>query len=32
MDLQSNPPIMYSNFEKQIATGGYKTDMDKDDT
>ena len=36
MSLQDNPPIMYSNFEKQIATGGYKTDdeavMDKDDT
>ena len=36
MSLQDNPPIMYSNFEKQIATGGYKTVdeavMDKDDT
>ena len=36
MSLQDNPPIMYSNFTNQIATGGYKTDdeavMDKDDT
>lgn len=23
MDLQSNPPIMYSNFERVVATGGY---------
>ena len=36
MDLQSNPPLMYSNFEKIVLTGGYKTDeevqIDKDDT
>ena len=23
MDLQSNPPLMYHNFETQIAVGGY---------
>ena len=27
MSLQDNPPIMYSNFTNQIATGGYKTDI-----
>ena len=36
MDLQSNPPLMYSNFEKLVLTGGYKTDnevkIDKDDS
>ena len=33
MDLQSNPPLAYHNFEKQIAVGGYaKTDEEiKDD-
>tara|TARA_R110000822_G_scaffold7668_6_gene31286 strand:- start:114 stop:887 length:774 start_codon:yes stop_codon:yes gene_type:complete len=29
MSIQDNPPIMYSNFEKVIATGGYKTDDEK---
>ena len=29
MDLQSNPHIMYSNFEKQIAIGGF-ADKDAD--
>ena len=28
MNLQENPPVMYSNFEKQIAIGGYKTDTE----
>lgn len=31
MDLQSNPPIAYHNFEKQIATGGLKNEMENDD-
>ena len=34
MDLQSNPPLAYHNFEKQVATGGHKneeTDMDMDE-
>tara|TARA_R110001599_G_scaffold341803_1_gene563085 strand:- start:211 stop:1026 length:816 start_codon:yes stop_codon:yes gene_type:complete len=30
MDLQSNPPIMYSNFEKVIATGGHKEEEDSE--
>ena len=30
MDLQSNPPIMYSNFEKIIATGGHKEEEDSE--
>ncbi len=25
MDLQSNPPLMYSNFEKVVGVGGLKT-------
>jgi hypothetical protein len=28
MDLQSSPPIMYSNFETQIAVGGYSNPDD----
>ena len=36
MSLQDNPPLMYSNFEKLVLTGGYKTDnevkIDKDDS
>jgi len=36
LDLQSNPPLMYSNFEKLILTGGYKNDdeviMDNDNS
>ena len=28
MNLQENPPVMYSNFERQIAIGGYKTDTE----
>ena len=31
MDLQANPPIMYSNFEKQIAVGGFANDMDEEE-
>jgi len=30
MDLQSNPPIMYHNFEKKVATGGFSTDNDNE--
>jgi len=26
LDLQSNPPLMYSNFDKVVLTGGHKDD------
>ena len=26
MDLQSNPPLMYSCFNKVVATGGHALD------
>ena len=33
MDLQSNPPLAYRNFEKVIAVGGMAQDMvDSDDS
>jgi hypothetical protein len=28
MDLQQNPPVMYSNFDHIVATGGYATDIE----
>jgi hypothetical protein len=31
MDLQSNPPLAYHNFEKLIATGGHKNETENDD-
>jgi len=32
MDLQSNPPLAYRNFEKVIAVGGMAQDLpDSDD-
>ena len=31
MDLQENPPIMYHNFEKVVATGSTDTAEDDDD-
>ncbi len=27
LDLQSNPPLMYSNFEKVVLSGGHKDDQ-----
>lgn len=27
LDLQSNPPLMYSNFDKVVLTGGLKSDI-----
>tara|TARA_R110002020_G_scaffold73642_1_gene188971 strand:+ start:3462 stop:4256 length:795 start_codon:yes stop_codon:yes gene_type:complete len=30
MSLQDNPPVMYHNFEKVIATGGYKGEDEKE--
>lgn len=30
MDLQSNPPIAYSNFEKIVGTGGFANDENDD--
>ncbi len=27
LDLQSSPPLMYSNFEKVVLTGGLKSDI-----
>lgn len=38
MDLQSNPPLMYSNFDKVVLVGGHKNeeevevDMETDET
>ena len=31
MDLQSNPPIMYSNFERVVSTGGYAGNNESDE-
>ena len=36
MSLQDNPPLMYSNFDKIVLTGGHKDEaevmIDKDDS
>jgi hypothetical protein len=26
LDLQSNPPLFYSNFDKVVGVGGFKSD------